>query len=133
MKERGPRVVASVLVKKDGRFLLLKQRLKGGETKWLVPGGGVKFGEGIEEAAVREIWEETNLKVRITRFLGFNEAKFTEKDYHTVIFFYLGEPVGGELKLLDDAAHDMAYFTKDEAKELDLISSARWLFEERLQ
>ena len=132
MKERGPRVIASVLVEEDGKFLLLKQRLENGETKWLVPGGGVKFGEGIAEAAIREIKEETNLRVELVRFMGFKEAKFTEKNYHTVIFFYLGKPVDGDLRLLDDAAHEMKYFTKEEAEKLDLISSARWLFEEKL-
>ena len=52
MRER-----AGVIVICDGRVALI-ERVRGGRTYWVVPGGGVEPGESVADAAVRETAEE---------------------------------------------------------------------------
>ena len=48
--------------------VLLTQRADNG--RWCLPGGGMESGESAAEACEREVWEETGLKVRVTRLIG---------------------------------------------------------------
>jgi 8-oxo-dGTP pyrophosphatase MutT (NUDIX family) len=48
--------------------VLLTQRTDNG--RWCLPGGGMESGESAAEACEREVWEETGLKVRVTRLIG---------------------------------------------------------------
>jgi len=123
-----PSAVAAAVVEKDGKFLLVKEVLENNKEYWIIPGGGVEFGETLEQAAVREIKEETNLDIKIVRFIGYKEVVRTEFNYHAIIFFFLARPAGGEL-ILGDKAIDGKFFTPAEIKELSLVDSARWLFE----
>jgi ADP-ribose pyrophosphatase YjhB (NUDIX family) len=57
---------------------------------WTLPGGGVEEGESLEEAAVRETFEESNLQIKIIRYLF-------ETEYSGGIqYCYLAEPVNTE-------------------------------------
>lgn len=61
-----PRVGGRVaLVDPEGRLLLVEEllTLDGPATEWLIPGGGVEAGETPAQAAVREVYEETGLKL----------------------------------------------------------------------
>lgn len=57
----------ALLVDEDQRLLLFRGREVGGSRAlvWYVPGGAVEPGETIEQAAVRELWEETGVDVAI--------------------------------------------------------------------
>lgn len=59
--------ISALVRNKEGKFLALKWR----KFNWLsVPIGGVEDGESIEEAAVREVLEETGYRVKFVKFLG---------------------------------------------------------------
>ena len=126
----GPKVVAAALVEKDGKYLLVKEVLESGREHWIIPGGKVEFGETIEEAVRREIKEETNLDVEISRFLCFKEAVHTKYNYHTVIFFFLAKPMNEKITT-DSAIKEWRFFSVEEALKLDnLVDSARNLLED---
>ena len=123
-----PKIVVSGLIEQDGKYLLIEETIEDNQKHWLIPGGKVDFGETLEQALLREIKEETGLEVKVDRFLDFHEAIFPNFDYHTVIFFYLVKPVGGELKL-EEKISDANFFSLDELSDLPLVSSARWLLD----
>jgi 8-oxo-dGTP diphosphatase len=124
-----PRVVASVIIKKDNKLLLVKEILESFKEYWIFPGGGVDFGETLLDAAKREIKEEIGLDIKIKEFLGFKEAIFPKYDYHTVIFFFLAEPLNDKI-IKTDKILDVKYFTKEEIENLNLVDSARWILED---
>lgn len=55
------------LIKKDGKFLAVTR--KGDPGMWSLPGGKVDPGEHLEEAVIREVFEETTLDVFIDKHL----------------------------------------------------------------
>ena len=58
---------ATVLAAKDGLFLLVQEQ---GQSHYSLPGGGIERNEPSLLAAVREVYEETRLKMSSIRYLG---------------------------------------------------------------
>ncbi|NLY88953.1 MAG: NUDIX domain-containing protein [Firmicutes bacterium] len=56
-----------VIIKCGGKYLLVFDKWKG---QWEVPGGGIKGRETPRECAIREVYEETNLKLDDLEFIG---------------------------------------------------------------
>ena len=131
MLERKPKLVVGVLVRNRNKFLLARETLEGGKDYWIVPGGKVEFGETIEEAAKREIKEETGIKPSKLRFLAYKEAIAAKYNYHTVIFFFEARTDKTKLKKdIEGKVIESKWFTKREALKLPLVFSAKWLFGE---
>jgi len=131
LTERKPKVIVGVLVKNKNKYLLAKENLESGRTCWLVPGGKVEFGESLEDAARREILEETGIVAKKLKFLCFKEAIFPQFNYHTVIFFYLTQTNQSRLsKDIEGKVQESKWFTKREIKKLILVESAQWLFDQ---
>ena len=75
--------------------------------KWSIPGGLVDVGERLEDALLREIEEESGLRVRLLGLCGVIDRVVREQDavrYHYVIIDYAAESVGGRLQAGSDAA-----------------------------
>lgn len=62
-----------VIVPRGNQILMVQHRDPEGYF-WILPGGGVKPGETLEEAAVREVWEEAGAHCRIVRRLELPEG-----------------------------------------------------------
>jgi len=65
----------------QGRILMVEQG-RGGETYWLLPGGGVHFEETLTDALKRELLEELGLRVGVGRLLAIVESISPEPEYH---------------------------------------------------
>ena len=103
----APRVAVGAVVLDGERVLLARRGRPPGQGKWSIPGGLVHLGERIEDALVREIEEESGLRVRLLGLCGVIDRVVREKDtlrYHYGIIDYVAESVGGRLQAGSDAA-----------------------------
>lgn len=69
MHVQRPRVSAAVLRADCQEILMVQHQRTDGTTYWQLPGGGVQPGEALEDAVLRELYEETGLKGYVARFL----------------------------------------------------------------
>jgi ADP-ribose pyrophosphatase YjhB (NUDIX family) len=122
MVKLKPYIVVAALVKRDNKFLLVKEVIEDGKEYWLVPGGKVEYGETLASALKREIKEETNLDIEIKKLAGFQEAIHTNHGYHTVIFFYHAQPKSKKITLEKNIV-DAKFFSAKEIKKLNLPDS----------
>ncbi len=96
---RPGRSAGAVVMNPEGRALLLR---KAGEAIWCLPKGTVEPGETIEETAVREVREETGLRVKLFRPLTeVRYAFYWPPDGVNVdktVAYFLATPIGGRVK-----------------------------------
>jgi 8-oxo-dGTP diphosphatase len=98
----------------DQRVLFILRRYRPYRGRWGLPSGFVTYGELPEDAAVREVREETGLQIRIRRLLGmwierYPRANGTDR---LLSLYYLAEPVGGTEQVSDEASR-LAWFHLD--------------------
>ncbi len=108
-----PKLAAATVVEKNGLFLMIKRAIQPQLGLWGFPGGYVDRGEVVENAAAREVLEETGLIVKITRSLGV----FSEQGNPVILAAFAGTEVGGELKIGDEVS-DIGFFSPDELPPL---------------
>lgn len=88
------RVRACGLCWKDESLLLVNHEIQSGNF-WAPPGGGVEFGETIEQTLIREFQEETGLDIVVRNFrFGF---EFIKGSLHGIELFFDVEITGGRL------------------------------------
>jgi 8-oxo-dGTP diphosphatase len=116
-----PKVGVGVMVVLHDQILLVRRTMNPGRGKWSIPAGFVDRGEDPRETAVRETFEETNLRVKITGLAGvyYNPP---EQGGASIFILYRGRLVGGELRPGDDA--DAAgFFGPDQLPDLAFAST----------
>lgn len=92
------RLRACIAAVHEGRILLVPHyNTDAGPIQWVIPGGRVRFGEKLEDAARREFREETGLDVLVTGLLDVSEVILPDKPWHSVTVVFSGTPLGGRL------------------------------------
>jgi 8-oxo-dGTP diphosphatase len=93
-----PKVAVGVVVELDGKVVLGKRGHEPMLGRWSFPSGFLDAGEVVEEAAAREVEEETGLKVSIDRLLGV----YSTAGERVVFIAFAGGVIGGELVAGDE-------------------------------
>ncbi|MFZ5826938.1 MAG: NUDIX hydrolase [Bacillota bacterium] len=93
------KIVSGVMVvaaHPDGRLLFVAQQKGPFGGHWLLPGGGIEYGESAVEAAVREFREETGLELEAPRFVGVYEmrGRWQHGSYHLIMLCFAGTAQG---------------------------------------
>jgi 8-oxo-dGTP pyrophosphatase MutT (NUDIX family) len=113
--------VSAVIFNARGEVLLEKRSDNG---FWGLPGGAVDVGESVEQTTIREVWEETGLRVAVKRLVGV----YSDPRRHGVSSYPDGNVVqfvalcfecvteSGELSISDEST-DIGYFPPDDLPE----------------
>jgi 8-oxo-dGTP diphosphatase len=91
--------VRVLLTDQDGKILILKRSTdsKTNPGKWELPGGKVDQGESFDHALIREVYEETNLKISLEHVVGASEQNL--HIIRAVHIIMTGKIVEGKLNL----------------------------------
>lgn len=89
----NPKLVAGTVPEQEGRILLTRRAISPGRGLWTFPGGFVDFGETVTDAALRETFEETGLRVELTGLLNVYSYSGSP-----VIIVYRARVTGGALQ-----------------------------------
>ncbi len=112
---QDPKVVAGTLFTLNGGIVLLKRGVEPALGKWVFPGGYVDRGESVQDAAVRETKEESQLDVKSGALLNV----YSYPRSPNVIVVYTAEVIGGTLAAADEST-DAAVFPPSDIPWNDL-------------
>ena len=94
-----------VISKTDNSLVALMARFnRGGKLEWCIPKGHLEQTESNEEAALREVFEETGLVAEIIAYLGEVSYQFIQSGVriNKTVHVYLMQQIGGELSFDND-------------------------------
>ncbi len=129
-----PRAAVGAIVFKDEKVLLVKRGQPPSEGLWAIPGGSVKLGETLPEAAEREIREETGIIIRAKEPVFIFDA--IEKDekghirFHYVIVDLKADYIEGEPRGRSDAV-DARWVSPNELSQLNVNRTTRQLLKKK--
>lgn len=103
----------------DLNFILIKRSQGEFKDYWALPGGFVEYGETVENAAIREAKEETNIDVELEELVNVYSDPNRDSRGHiiTVAFTATGDL---NAKKADSDAKDIGIFTEDELKDIKI-------------
>jgi len=111
-------------------LLLIKRKYHPDKGYWSIPGGHLDLGEKVQDAAVREAYEETGFKTKITKLAGIIDKIMYDKEgnieYHYVLLNYFVEQIEGDPNqppVADDDALDAKFVPFEELKNYQLTVS----------
>lgn len=128
-----PKVGVGVMVVFQDKILLVRRAIFPERGKWSIPAGFLDFGEEPKSTAEREVFEETNLMVKIDTLVDvYYNQEAIDQGGASIFILYQARFGGGEIRAGDDA-DAAAFFDHVELPELAFSSTEdaiqRWLKE----
>ena len=96
----NPVPIVAVVVNRDSKILIVKRGIEPQKGKWVLPGGFVDYDESPEQAAIRELKEETNLDAEDVKLITLVSAQ--SKMYGPILMLgyealnVKGNPIAGD-------------------------------------
>jgi 8-oxo-dGTP pyrophosphatase MutT (NUDIX family) len=123
-----------VVVRQGGagtELVLGRRRRERDGATWSLPKGTPNADETMEQAALREVEEETGLQVRIVAPIGPIEYYFVQSGtrIHKTVHYYLMEAVGGDLSHHDHEFDEVRWVSRGDARSLMTFPTEREVVE----
>lgn len=114
-KQIFPRIEPCIitLVSRGDEYLLVQNKAMARSGKFACVAGFVEQGETIEECVMREVLEETNIRVKNIRYCGSQAWPFPDQ----LMIAFKCDYESGELKLQEEELCDGGWFRKDNLPE----------------
>ncbi|MFQ5824612.1 MAG: NUDIX domain-containing protein [bacterium] len=122
---QNPTPAVAVILFDSERVLLVKRKFPPRAGHWSLPAGFIEYHERVEETALREIKEETNLDIKLNEIYGIYSA-YDDPDHHILLIVYWGEILKGKLIPGDDAL-DAQFFPLEKLPEDIAFSTHRFI------
>jgi 8-oxo-dGTP diphosphatase len=121
-----PKVAVGAVIIHDNRVLLVKRGKPPAEGEWAIPGGNVELGETLQQAAEREILEETGVTILAKEIVYTFESIHKDRDgnimFHYVILDFDADYISGTPEPHDDALA-VKWAAPEDSKKLNINSS----------
>jgi ADP-ribose pyrophosphatase YjhB (NUDIX family) len=127
--------VTAIVPNRAGALLLVH---KTDNNLWALPGGGMDLGESMSAAVIREVEEETGVRVEVTGLVGIytNPGHVMAYDDGEVrqecSICFIARPVGGELRTSDETS-EVAWIPPNTLNSLQIHPSMRMRIDHYLE
>lgn len=113
---RNPRLGCAGIVRRGERVLLGKRDKEPGRGLWVLPGGGVAFGETFAETLQREISEEAGIEIEVDGVFNVFELINAPSEHRVIVYlnarYRSGEPIASS------DLSDVRFFDSEELKQM---------------
>ncbi len=117
----------------DAPVALVARRSPRGALQWTLPKGAQEPGESLEQAALREVQEETGLEVRLVGPLDTIDYWFVwtpeQTRYHKFVHHFLMLATGGDFSLHDAEMEAAGWVPIERAREIMAFANERRLLD----
>jgi len=109
--------VVAAIIKQNNNIFVTRRSYGEFENMWEFPGGKMEIGETRKEALIREIKEELELDIDISRYL--TTVKYDYPTFHLTMHCFICTISGGKLQL--NAHNDAKWTTLEELGQLNWV------------
>ena len=113
-------VIVGGIIEKEGKFLMVQEAKKKCYGKWNFPAGHLEEGETIYDGAIREIFEETGCKVRLTNVLPIINTEL--EDVNFILINFVAELIEENIKFNKEEILDVKWLDKRDIEKMDYTS-----------
>lgn len=125
MQNKQPIIGVGAVVLHDGKVLLVKRANPPCQFQWAIPGGKVRYGETLQQAAEREIREETGIIIKAGKpIFGFDHIEQDSSggvQCHYVIVDLRADYLSGDISANSDAA-EVRWFARQDLLTVDNVN-----------
>ena len=95
--------VGAVIFNMEGKVFLTQRgpNARNESGKWDFPGGAVEFGEKCENALIREVKEEFNIKIKVIKLLNLADHIIKNENQHWVSPSFITKLISGKAKIME--------------------------------
>lgn len=131
--DKYQKVAMHALIKKGTKYLVLHRSAVNDHkpNEWDIPGGTVEFGESHNKALIREVFEETHLKVKAVKPV-YIYSYMSGSERHQFQIVNECKYLSGEIKLNPEEHDDFKWATVSEMAKLKKIAFLHYFYKEVL-
>ena len=128
---RGYNIGVGGAVVRDDQLLLVRRASRHGRGNWQLPGGFIEPNETMEQAVVREVFEEAGVVAEVEAVLGLRSRYDPESGNGMYVVLVL-RPISGEPVADGREVDHAAYFSLDQIRQLNPLPPVNWEIAQRV-